>query len=86
MTALKKYFVYLDDGTEDVLKVAIPAKSEKDARDYVNGNGEVIAVRDVTDRYPISADDVAKALERAGFGWTEIDLITRTLQSTSIAQ
>lgn len=86
MTELKKYFVYLDDGTEDVMKLAIPAKSEKDARDYVSGNGEVIAVRDVTDRYPINADLVAKALENAGFGWTEIDLVTRTLQSTNIAE
>ena len=82
---LNKYFVYLDDGTEDVLKVAVPAKSEKDAREYVNGNGEVIAIRDITDRYPISADQVAKALINAGFGRTEVDLITRTLQSTEIA-
>ena len=82
---LKKYFVYLDDGTEDVLKVAIPAKNEKDAREYVNGNGEVIAIRDVTERYPISAEDVARALLNAGFGQTEVDLITRTLTSTRIA-
>lgn len=83
---LKKYFVYLDDGTEDVLKVAVPAKSEEDAREYVNGNGEVIAIRDITDRYPISADLVAKALINAGFGQTEVDLITRTLQKTDIAE
>ena len=86
MTALRKYFVYLDDNSEDVLKVAIPAKDEADARDYVNGNGEVIAIRDVTERYPISADDVARALKNAGFGQTEVDLITRTLQATSIAE
>lgn len=83
---LKKYFVYLDDGTEDVLKVAVPAKSEKDAREYVNGNGEVIAIREVTDRYPIDAGYVAKALINAGFGQTEVDLITRTLQATRIAE
>ena len=69
-----------------MLKVAIPAKSEKDARDYVNGNGEVIAVKDVTDRYPIDAGYVAKALINAGFGQTEVDLIKRTLQATQIAE
>ena len=83
---LKKYFVYLDVGTDDVLKLAIPAKNEKDARDYVAGNGEVVAVRDVTERYPIDVDLVARTLINAGFGQTEVDLITRTLQSTNIAQ
>ena len=86
VSKLKKYFVYLDDGSDDVLKVAIPAKNENDARDYCNGNGEVIAVREVSERYPIDADAVAKALINAGFGQTETDLITRTLQRTRIAE
>lgn len=82
---MRKFFVYLDDGSENVMKVAIPAKNEKDAREYVSGNGEVIAVKDVTDRYPISLEYVAKALINAGFGQTETDLITRTLQINDIA-
>lgn len=82
---MRKFFVYLDDGSEDVMKIAIPAKGEKDAREYVRGNGEVIAVKDVTDRYPISLECVAKALINAGFGQTETDLITRTLQINDIA-
>ena len=82
---MKKYFVYLDDG-HDCYKCAIPAKSEKEAREYVRGNGEVIAVKDVTDDYPISADKVADALKNACFGQTEIDFIIRTLTHNNIAE
>lgn len=85
MTALKKFYVYLDDGT-DVMKVAIPAKTEKDARDYVNGNGDVIAVKDVTNELFIDVVKVSRALEAAGFGKIENDLICRTLQATRIAE
>lgn len=42
---MKKYMVYLDDG-KDCFKVAVPAVNEKAARKYVEGNGEVIAVRE----------------------------------------
>lgn len=82
---MKKYMVYMDDG-QDCFKCAIPAKSEKEAREYVKGNGEVVAVKDVTDEWFISAEYVADALERSGFGRSEIDIITRTLQITRIAQ
>ena len=44
---MKKYMIYLDDG-RDCYKLAIPAKDEKAAREYVQGNGEVIAVKEVT--------------------------------------
>lgn len=82
---MKKYMVYLDDG-KDTYKVAIPAKDEKAAREYVQGNGEVIAVKDVTDSYPISADKVAQALKNANFGQIEIDYITRTLSEINICE
>ncbi len=80
---LNKYFVYLDDGS-NVMKVAIPAKSEKEARNYVEGNGEVIAIKNVTDDFPISSDKIARALLNAGFGQIEVDLVVRTLQQTDI--
>lgn len=83
MMRLRKYMVYLDDG-ESCYKVAIPAKNEKAAREYVAGNGEVIAVKDVTDEYPISLNKVAQALR--DFGDTERDIILRTLQSKGIAE
>lgn len=82
---MKKYMVYLDDG-KNAYKVAIPAKDEKAAREYVQGNGEVIAVKDVTQNYPISADKVADALKNASFGQIEIDLITRALQQIDICE
>lgn len=77
--------VYLDDG-KDVYKLAIPAKDEKTAREYVQGNGEVIAVKEVTNDYPISVDKVAQALKNANFGQIEIDYITRALSEINICE
>ena len=48
MKQLRKYMVYLED--EDYLyKVAVPAADEQAARDYVDGNGEIIMVKDLTE-------------------------------------
>lgn len=82
---MKKYMVYIDDG-KNCFKVAVPAKSEKEACKYVEGNGEVIAVKDITEDFPISLDKVAEALKHANFGETEIDLITRCLSFNDIAE
>lgn len=82
---MKKYMVYMDDG-RDCFKVAVPAMSEKEARKYVEGNGEVIAIKDVTEDFPISLDKVAQALKNAQFGQIEIDLITRCLSFNCIAE
>ena len=75
----------MDDG-RDCFKCAIPAKNEKDARKYVEGNGEVIAVKDVTRDFPISAEKVATALLNANFGENEINYITRCLKICNIAE
>lgn len=82
---MKKYFVYLDDSTAG-FRVAIPAIDEKSARKYVEGNGEVIAVKDITNDYPIDLQKVASALRSAQFGQVEIDLITRCLSFNDIAE
>ena len=82
---MKKYMVYLDDG-KNVYKLAIPAKDEKTAREYVKGNGEVIAVKEVTTKDLISAEKVAQALKNADFGEYEIDFITRALQEVNICE
>lgn len=81
--SMKKYVVYLDDG-KSVFKEAIPGRNEQEAIDYVAGNGEVVAVKDMTANVPISVEKVAKALISAGFGECETDLITRTLIRTNI--
>jgi len=82
---MKKYMVYLDDG-RDCYKLAIPAKDKKAAREYVQGNGEVIAVNEVTNDYSISADKVAQALQNANFNKYEMDFITRALREINICE
>lgn len=81
---MKKYIVYVDDGS-DCYKIAVPAISKNAAKEYAKGNGEVIAVKDITDDYPISLDKVIDALMAAKFGQTEIDLIARCLKINDIA-
>lgn len=82
---MKKYMVYMESGN-DLYKVAVPADSEKKAREYVNGNGDVLLVKDVTEEYYIDAYKVAGTLLDAGFGEKEVDFIVRTLQQTGIAE
>jgi hypothetical protein len=82
---MKKYLVYLDDST-NCFRVAVPAIDEEAAQKYVEGNGEVIAVKDITDDYPIDLNKVAHALRNAQFGLVEIDLITRCLRFNDIAE
>lgn len=79
----KKYMVYIDCGS-DCLKMAVPATSKANARKYADGNGEIIDVKEFD--CPISIEKVGNALKNAGFGWNEIDLITRTLIQTNIAE
>lgn len=83
MKKLRKYMVYLDDRI-DCYKVAIPAENEAAARKYCEGNGEIIAVKDITEEYPISAACVLEALNMRDFGKIEKDLIIRTLQISGI--
>lgn len=75
---MRKYVVYMDDG-RNVFKVSVPAISEEDAIDFVSGNGEVVAVKDVTSDYTISTCDVHQALENAGFPEDKCDWICRAL-------
>lgn len=82
---MRKYMVYMDDG-RGCFKVAIPAANEEEARKYVEGDGEVIAIKDVTKYFPISLDNVTQALTNAQFGQIEIDLIARCLSFNNIAE
>lgn len=85
------FMVYIDGGTDQdgndiLMKIAVPAKDEQDARDYVAGNGEIVAVLDVSDEYRIRSSRICDALEKAKFTQHEVDFIIRTLQRTEIAR
>lgn len=82
---MKKYMVYMDDG-RDCFKVPVPAENEEEASRYVLGNGEVIAVKDITNEFPISSDKVRFALKKSGFGSVEVELIYRALISIGICE
>ena len=43
MKKLTVYNVYLDDG-KSAFRVTVPAASKKEAADYVQGNGDVVAI------------------------------------------
>lgn len=81
----QKYFVYIDGGDE-VYKIAIAAVSEDAARASCAGNGEIVAVKDVTEEYQISLGEIQRALKDNGrFDIFEIDFISRALQELGIA-
>ena len=80
----QKFFVYLDNG-HDVFKLAIPAKTESDARQFCAGNGEIVAIKNVTEEFPIDIVKVRRALENAQFGEFEMDFICRALENINIA-
>ena len=81
----KKYMVYLDDG-QQAFRIAVPAPDEDAAKEFVAGNGDVVAIRDVSEDYMIKADRVSSALAAAGFSDVEIDYVVRTLEFTRIAE
>lgn len=72
------YNVYLDDG-DNVYKIVVPAESEKEAAEYCEGNGEIIAVKKNDLDYSIDTATLASYLLNGGWGKTEVDIITRTL-------
>ena len=82
---LNKYLVYMDDG-HAVFKIAMPATSEKAARKAVEGNGEIIAVKDASeylDGMP-ALDCLAETLQRNHYGEVERDLIIRALRQVGL--
>lgn len=80
---MRKFLVTLMD-SDNAFVVAVPAESEEKAVEYVNGNGEVRTVDDVTEEVTIRVDDVVSALESHGFGKIQIDFISRTLVDQGI--
>lgn len=79
-----KYFVYIDDG-KNVFKIAIAAKDKDAATILCEGQGEVIAVKDVTEDYHIDITEVRRALINAGFDIYKTDFVCRFLVELEIA-
>lgn len=82
MKKLTVYNVYLDDG-KSVFRVTVPAASKKEAADYVQGNGDVVAIKPA-DLQDIDLDQLADTLKRAQWGQMEIDIITRALAACGL--
>lgn len=82
---LRKYFVFVDDG-DNAMKIATPAQNEKEARDFAAGNGEIIAVKDVTESFEISSTKVWEALNSVDFTDQQRDFLYRTLYRTGIIE
>lgn len=82
---MRKYLATLTtDRTAYV--VAVPAESEDKAIEYCQGNGEIISLNDVTDKYKIDVDRVREALKNGNFSDIQIDFMVRTLTETNIIE
>lgn len=57
MTELKIYKVYLEDN-DSCFSTLIPAENEQEVAKQVEGNGEIIAIKDVSDTSRIDTDTV----------------------------
>lgn len=68
----------MDDG-RDCFKVTVPAQTKQGAIDYVNGNGEIIAIRESESLKDIDVDCLAETLRLNSWGQMEIDVITRLI-------
>lgn len=77
MKNMNVYDMYMDDG-HNTFKVTVPAFSKKDAKEYVQGNGEVVAIKP-SELQDIDLNCLADTLKRSGWGQQEIDVITRAL-------
>ena len=77
MRRINVYDLYMDDG-HSTFKVTVPAFSKKDAKEYVQGNGDVVAVKP-SELQDIDLNCLADTLKRSGWGQKEVDIITRAL-------
>ena len=78
------YTVYLDDG-RDCHKITVPAFTKADAIKYVEGNGEVIAIKE-SELQDINLDYLANTLANNVWGQMEIDVITRVLEQVGLGR
>ena len=84
MKKMNIYDLYMDDGYS-TFKVTVPATSVKSAKEYVQGNGDVVAVKS-SELQDIDLNCLADTLKRAQWGQQEIDVITRALAQCGLAR
>lgn len=75
---MKHYKVYMEHNMSAYIAI-ITANNEKEAREVCDGNGEIVAIKDITDDYPIYIPCLEETLKSAGYGFTEIEIIKNTL-------
>lgn len=76
MKKLKKFEVILDDG--DVFKIYTVGESAKSVSKALEGNGEIVRIKEVPDILP-SAAIVRDTLNNSGYGKAECDIVYRLL-------
>lgn len=84
MKRMSVYDLYMDDG-HSTFKVTVPATSVKSAKEYVQGNGDVVAVKP-SELQDIDTGFLADTLKRAQWGQQEIDIIVRALAQCGLAR
>ena len=82
MKKMTVYTIYQDDG-EHCCKEVVPAFTEEGASKYVEGNGEVIAVKE-NGLQDINISYLVDTLKSDGWGQQEIDIITRALMQVGL--
>lgn len=84
MNNMKVYKVYLEDTvSEDCTIAYVPSFSKESAIEYVQGNGEIIAIKETND-YLISESKLFDSLRNAGYKESETLIITRALNQIGI--
>ena len=81
---MRIFTVYLEAG-DNLFKVLIPAECEEEAMEQCIGNGEVIAVKDVTSNHRFDTVELWKTLEQAGYDKEKIQLLDRLLENLGLA-
>lgn len=83
MVKMKIFNVYLDNG-RDVFKVRVPAFDEKQAIDYCDEGGEVIAVREETEIPYVCCHWLAEELRKTDMTAERQLLIARIVENCGL--
>lgn len=84
MEKMKKFVVYVD-AEISVFKVNVAAKDLESVQKYLGGIGEIIAVKDITDKCRITMDDIVD-LRKSDVPQQKIDFIVTALLNIGIIE